>query len=99
MAKIPIACSLAAEAMPGRLEEWQATLDQALERRTTTTGVVMRFPRDVDTVTALASLSAREVDCCAFFTFALTIADDGAHLAIDAPAEAVPLVHDFFGPR
>jgi MerR family copper efflux transcriptional regulator len=95
----PIACTLGAEAMPGRLREWQAMLDRALERRTTATGVVMRFPRDVDTVTALASLTAREVDCCAFLTFTVKIAADGTNVTIDAPPDAVPLVHDVFGPR
>jgi hypothetical protein len=95
----PIACTLESEAMPDRLREWQAMHDRALDRRTTATGVVMRFPRDVGTVTALASLTAREVDCCAFFTFTVTIAADGTQVAIDAPPDAVPLVHDAFGPR
>ena len=93
-----IECTLGAVDVPARLREWEAMLDRVEERRVTPLGVSLRFPRDALLLGAVADLAAREVACCSFFTFALTLDAESAWLAIGAPPEALPLVIDLFGP-
>ena len=46
---------------------------------------------------ALARATTREVECCAFFTFVVTVTTDGLALDVNAPADARPLLDDLFG--
>ena len=97
-AEPPIVCTLEPDAAPERLREWQSVLDHVETRRAIPDGVTLRFPRDPDVLAVLASVAAKEVACCSFFTFTLTIDAGGASLAVAAPADAVPLVRELFGP-
>jgi DNA-binding transcriptional MerR regulator len=97
-AEQPIACTLAAEAVPDRLREWQNVLDRVEERRATAEGVRLRFPRDPELLASLAGVAAREVDCCSFFTFTLSLDADAAWLTVTAPGDAQPLITPLFGP-
>jgi DNA-binding transcriptional MerR regulator len=90
-----IECTLSADDVPERLREWEAILDRVEERVATAGGIRLRFLRDPVLLASLADLAAREVECCSFFTFALTLDAQGAWLAISAPAEARSLL-DFF---
>jgi hypothetical protein len=96
--KIPIACSLSADDMGDRLEEWRATVALATAREPTPDGYRLRFASDPAFAGRLAELAAREVACCAFFTFAVTVATDGLALDVSVPADARPLLDDLFGP-
>ena len=94
----PIVCTLGTEAMPARLGEWAGVLDRVEERRATPDGVELRFPRDPDVLAALAAVAAKEVECCSFFTFTLTLDARAAWLAVTAPPDGVPIVRELFGP-
>jgi hypothetical protein len=84
--KIPIACTLNAGEQANRRDEWGAMLARATERK----GNVVTFPRSV--AGELADLIAREADCCAFFTFRMTVSHDELVLEVEAPPEAAELV-------
>ena len=96
--KIPIACSLSADDMGDRLGEWRAAIGLATTREATPAGYRLRFAPDPAFAGRLAELAAREVECCAFFTFTVTVATDGLALDVLAPDDARPLLDDLFGP-
>ena len=83
----PVVCTLEAEATPARLREWEALFAHVEERRATPDGIELRFPRDPDVLAALAAVAAKEVACCAFFTFTLTLDTRAAWLAVAAPPD------------
>ena len=72
----PIVCTLGADDLAGRVDDWQAMMAQATGRTPTVDGMRMLFARSVD-VAGLARLVAAEQECCAFYTFAIVIAPDG----------------------
>ena len=94
--KIPIACSLDAGAMGDRLQEWQVLLAQSSAREPTDAGYRLTFARDPELAAALADLAAREIECCPFFTFALTMASDGLQFDVAVPEDARALVDPLF---
>lgn len=92
-----IACSLDAESMPERLDEWLALLAHAIDRRRTTTGALrVQFDEHIDVAT-LARVVRAEQECCAFFSFAITIDQRGPALEVSAPGEAGEIVRALFG--
>lgn len=96
--KIPIACSLTADEAPDRVDAWRSTLESALTRETTAAGFRLGFPRDPAIASRLADLAAREVDCCAFFTFTVTFTHDALQLDVAAPPETHEMIGELFGP-
>jgi DNA-binding transcriptional MerR regulator len=96
-ASAPIVCTLEPEAAPDRLREWQAVFDHIETRRVTPDGVTLRFPRDPAVLAAVAAVAAKEVACCSFFTFALTIDAQSVWLSVAAPPDGVELVRELFG--
>src|SRR5690349_8006742 len=103
MAELPdtddpvIACTLGAGETDARLDEWHILLARVEERRPAAHGMRLRFPLDADLLAAVARLTRREVECCAFFTFTLAIDAHAAWLDVAAPPDAVPLVTNLFG--
>jgi hypothetical protein len=96
--KIPIACSLTAEEAPDRIAEWQGVLAAATAREATPDGFRLHFARDAAIAARLADLAAREVDCCAFFDFTVTITNEALVLGVVAPAETHAMIGELFGP-
>ena len=94
----PVVCTLEAEAAPARRREWKAVVARVDDRRGTPNGVELRFPRDPEVLAALAAVAAREIACCAFFTFTLTIDARAAWLTVAAPPDGVPILRELFGP-
>ena len=88
----PIACTLRADEMPRRLEEWQAALVHVTESSDGDRGLRLTFDRGVD-IGELARLVASEQDCCRFLRFTITLDERGTGLEIDAPSDARSLVH------
>lgn len=94
---VPIACTLAGDAMGDRLADWKALLDCATARTRTSSGVLrVEFGPDVR-LTDLAELVAAEQGCCAFFSFALTVDHRGIGLEVTAPDGAEEMVTALFG--
>jgi DNA-binding transcriptional MerR regulator len=94
--EIPIACTLAAPAMSGRLDGWRDLLAHVARRDTIDGGVRATFgptaPHD-----ELMRLTAAEQACCQFFDFAITVDARGIALEVRAPVDALPVVEALFG--
>jgi len=94
----PIACTLEAGALPDRLAEWRAVLDQARSRGTAADGALRIDFGDGLSLTELARLVDAEQHCCAFFSFAITVDHRGVALEVRAPDGAGAIVASLFGP-
>jgi hypothetical protein len=92
----PIACTLGAESLRGRLEDWQSLLTHAVDRREIEGGVRVEFDAGVP-ADQLMRLVAAEQDCCQFFRFAITVDTRGIALEVTAPPDARPIVDSLFG--
>jgi DNA-binding transcriptional MerR regulator len=92
----PIVCSLSAEDVPGRIEDWTRVLTWA-ERREPVDGGVRVVLRGGAPIGELAELAAAEQSCCTFFSFTVTADDRGVALEVRAPADAADLVASVFG--
>ncbi|MBA3654444.1 MAG: MerR family transcriptional regulator [Actinobacteria bacterium] len=92
----PIACTLGAVDLPGRLEEWRAMLAKATARTRTADGVRIRFNRTLDIAT-LAQLVEGEQEYCVFYTFAIVVTPEEIALDVHAPAGAEAMVEELFG--
>ena len=95
---ISVACTLGADDIPARIDDWQAVLARVEARRAVANGISLRFPREPALLASLAGVAAREVECCSFFAFTLALAADAAWFTITAPGEAQSLVTSLFGP-
>lgn len=94
---IPVACTLAGDQVPDRLDEWNRLVGgDGVTRVGIPGGVRFTFGDPVD-VAELARLTAAEQACCRFFTFRITIGPTGVMLDVTAPDEALDAVHAAFG--
>lgn len=94
-ASAPIACSLGAAELSGRVADWQALLAHVHRRVPVDGGVRLEFGEDAS-VADVARLVTAEQSCCPFFAFAVTVDGRGLALEVRAPAEARSLVDDLF---
>jgi hypothetical protein len=90
-----IACSLNAEAMPARLDDWERVLGFVTARSPLTDGLRLDLDASVP-IAEVVGLVAAEHDC-RFFAFAVTIDDRGFGLEVCAPPDALPIVLTLFG--
>lgn len=93
--EVPIACTLSADQIPDRLDDWSNLLGVS-PRLAIDGGVRVGLDDHID-VAEVARLAAAEQGCCRFFSFRLTIDERGAGLEITAPPDAVDIVHTAFG--
>jgi len=95
-APVPVACTLDAAQLPGRVREWQDLVAHVAGQVAVDGGV--RLELDPATpLDQLAKLMEAEQGCCAFFAFALTVDSRGVALEVRAPAEGMALVEALFG--
>jgi DNA-binding transcriptional MerR regulator len=92
----PIACSLSAGSIQGRLADWQALLVHVDRREPIDGGVRCVFAPSVPTE-ELMRLVAAEQRCCQFLRFAITVDGRGVALEIRAPRDAREIVDSMFG--
>ncbi len=93
----PVACTLDATQLPGRLAEWHRLLVDAHGREDIDGGV--RLTLDAATsIAELAALVRAEQECCAFFAFAITVDHRGIGLEVRAPADGLSLIDSLFEP-
>src|SRR5690242_16576288 len=95
MSKIPIACTLSADAQMDRVDEWRRIKSKAVSAELTDVGACLTFALDAAIARDVAELMAREIECCAFFTFSLTATADQLVLTIAAPEDATEIVAAF----
>jgi len=93
----PIACTLSADELGSRSAEWSALLAEVTERQPTTDGMRLRLPNAPEVAAKAADLIAREVQCCAFFTFVLTVDADAVWLEVTTPPDGRDVVDRLFG--
>ena len=98
MTKIPIACTLTPADAGDRLGEWRAFLADHVDLATREGAELnLRLRPSDESLCAAADLSAREKECCAFFTFAIAIETDACWLRIAVPPDASAILDDFAG--
>lgn len=92
---LPIACSLSASEMSGRMAEI-ASLGRAaiVSADADGTHAVLRFRADHDIRRRLATVVAAEAECCAFLDLHLHDEPDATVLTIDGPPDAEPIVRE-----
>jgi hypothetical protein len=66
-------------------------------RETTDTGMRLQLPSDPAAVARVAELLVREAECCAFFSFAITVEHEGVWLDVAAPPDGIAVVESLFG--
>ena len=93
----PIACTLEAGRMSGRITDWQKVLLRATNRGSIPGGVAITFD-DIEVTTELARLAAAEHACCTFFDFTLAVTGDGVRFEVRAPSQAHDILAAVFGP-
>jgi hypothetical protein len=93
---LPIACTLNGAVQAERLDQWRRLLARADRRERVEGG--LRFLLPATLAGPAEELAAAEQRCCAFFAFTLRLADGGLELEVRAPAEALPLLTEVFGP-
>jgi MerR family copper efflux transcriptional regulator len=98
----PIACSLDDASAGDQLDDWRAALNAAVvtTERVDAQTLEMRPRPDADVATIIA-LARREITCCPFFAFTLSLDADGATFVTTVPADAAPILDAFatLGPR
>ena len=97
-AAVPITCTLPPVDAADRTSAWVELLGQGVDRQRTPTGARVRLPHDPVLVARAADLAVREVDCCGFFSFALTVKAGAVWLDVTAPAEGRDALDSLFGP-
>lgn len=96
-ATVAIACTLSSAEVIDRSAEWADLLDHVTDRQPTPAGVRLRLEADPRIVGRAADLAAREVDCCAFFSFTIGLGSGGAWLEVGAPPDGRPVLDALFG--
>lgn len=95
MTELPMACSLSAAELPGRLAEMSAIgRDALLEAERSERRTILRFRRGDQTRERLDAIVAAESSCCAFLSLELREDSDGIALTIGAPPGGEPVVDD-----
>jgi DNA-binding transcriptional MerR regulator len=85
-ASSPVVCTLEADRVGGRMDAWREALAPALGRERVPGGVRVLLPRETD-LPALTRLAEAEQRCCAWMTFAITVAARGVALEVTGPPE------------
>jgi MerR family transcriptional regulator, copper efflux regulator len=98
----PIASTLGAGEMTGRLEEWNALLAdkrdllQGAARVPLDDGLRLELGPNTD-VTEIARLASAKQHCCRFFSFALVLDQRGIALEVHAPPDGQAALTALFG--
>lgn len=90
----PSACTLPTVEQPLRVAEFDALLTEAVEavRRPGRERLRLELAFSPEHVARAAELAARESGCCSFFTFTLTVADEGLALEVAVPPEHIEVL-------
>jgi hypothetical protein len=95
--RIPLACTLSADAATGRVEEWRRFLaGPILEvERTSDRQLRLRLDGSLTALTTAVDLAQREKACCAFFEFSLELEATSRWLVVRVPSGASDLLAQF----
>ena len=95
--EIPVACRLEPVAARSQMDEWGELLTDAVARRHRVAPgrLDLHLRPGFDHVDALVRLAMREVGCCPFFSFSLSIGPEALTLVIEAPDDAASILDGF----
>ena len=95
--RIPIACTLTSESAAARLEEWRYFLAHSTGPAEKPGDLQLRVQLDgsAGTLEAAVDLARREKACCAFFEFAIEVAEGASWLSVTVPPDAADALKDF----
>src|SRR5437870_12124513 len=84
---LPIACSLSAEDLGSRLDEFRALFSACLRGLRRCAPALLELQLDVESVdeSALRDLLRREQQCCPFFTFDVRVSGDVMLVSVGVP--------------
>jgi cell division protein ZapA (FtsZ GTPase activity inhibitor) len=92
----PIACTLDAESLESRTDEWREFVSSSVTAVETDDKTLRLVLRDSEAaLLSAASLGAREKACCAFFDVDIEITADGRALRFSVPAGAEEALASF----
>ena len=96
MTRIPIACTLTADAAVDRVAEWRQFFADHVETvdRPSPTAAALRLRDGEKALFAAVDLAEREKTCCSFFTFAIGLRE-GRWLDVSVPEDAADILNDF----
>ncbi len=93
--RVPIACTLTADAAIGRLAEWETFLSTGVKWvETETNSVTLILIGGSDVLLTATDLAEREKTCCSFFQFSIELDGIESRLHIEVPSEAKPILSD-----
>ena len=93
----PVACTLGADDIPDRLARWQAILGRSVSRSTTPDGALRLAFDEPAILDELGPMTVAEQQCCAFFSFTITVDTRGVGLEVRAPEAAADQLTALFG--
>jgi hypothetical protein len=86
---VPVACSLDAASLAGRVDEWRALVaSSVVSWEADATSVRLVLEGSDATLAAAAGLGQREKQCCAFFDVGIELGPDARTLYLRVPPEA-----------
>jgi hypothetical protein len=91
-ATAPIACTLGADEVRGRVEQFERLREHLVRIERTEHGVLLHFPADDQLEGDLRGFSVAEKRCCGFWGFDVETAADALRLRWDVPPAADTLV-------
>jgi hypothetical protein len=97
--RIPIACTLTAEAAHDRVDEWRQFFARRVTATESTDQQEFRFRLEASTqaLCDAVDLAQREKACCTFFEFSIQVETKACWLVVRVPLEASAVLADFVG--
>ena len=89
---VPEACILPTVDRPLRLAEFDDLFGAGLMAQTRVSPHVLRWSLDPQVEDVARNLTARETQCCSFFTFTFTPGFEALHVDIEVPAAQVKVL-------
>lgn len=93
--RVPIACTLTAEAAAAQRAEWETFLTTSVQRvETERNRATLTLFGGSDLLLTATDLAEREQACCSFFVFSIELDGTVTRLHIKVPTEAEPILTD-----
>jgi hypothetical protein len=95
--QVPIACTLSAGDAADRTEEWRHFFATSIEAAVMEPEgpLHLKLSPSPEVLSAAVDLAQREIECCAFFDFSISIQADVSWLVMGVPPDAVRILEDF----
>jgi hypothetical protein len=97
MLQVPVACTLSADELGERLEEWRTFFATSIEsaEMVGTDNLRLHLKRGPEVLAVAVDLAQREKACCAFFDFSIGIETDACWMVVGVPEEAAEILSNF----